>query len=42
MSTKVSGAPLQTAVALAGFIVSLVGVIGILNGAHLKTAIWKN
>jgi hypothetical protein len=41
-STQLSGAPVQTVVALAGFVVSLIGVLGILNAAHLKNAIWKS
>jgi len=41
-STQVSGTGLQLFVALLGFVVSAVGVIGILNRAHLEHAIWKS
>lgn len=41
MSVKVPGAGGELAVALAGFLVALVGVVGLLNGAYLKNAIWK-
>lgn len=41
-STQLSGATFQTFVALAGFVVSLIGIIGILNTAHLKNALWKS
>ncbi len=41
VSVKVPSAPAQIAVALAGFIIALIGVVGVLNGAHLKNAIWK-
>ena len=27
--------------AVVGLIISLVGILGVLNGAHLKHAIWK-
>ncbi|HVB78473.1 MAG TPA: hypothetical protein VNE82_00835 [Candidatus Binataceae bacterium] len=41
-SVEVSGVGLQTFVALLGLLVALGGVIGVLNGAHLKNAIWKS
>jgi hypothetical protein len=42
MSVEISSAVAQTLCALTGFVVALVGVLGVLNGAHLKEAIWKN
>jgi hypothetical protein len=42
LSTQVPGVGAQLAVAVLGFIVACVGVIGILNQAHLKQAIWKS
>ncbi len=41
MAVKAHGAPEQIGVAAVGFIVALIGVLGVLNGAHLKNAIWK-
>jgi hypothetical protein len=41
-STQVSGTGLQLFVAVLGLVVSAVGVIGILNPAHLEHAIWKS
>ncbi len=41
LSVKVPGVYAQLLVALAGFVVALIGALGILNGAHLKNAIWK-
>ena len=38
---EVSGAGLQFAIVIIGILVTAVGVIGVLNGAHLKNAIWK-
>ncbi len=42
MSIKLSSPVAQTIGALAGFVIGLVGVLGVLNGAHLKNAIWKS
>jgi hypothetical protein len=42
LSTQVPGVGAQLAVAVLGFIIAGVGVVGILNQAHLKTAIWKS
>ena len=41
MSVKVPGVYAQLLVALAGFIIAAIGAIGIVNSAHLKSAIWK-
>ena len=41
-SVEVPSVGLQLFVALFGLLVALAGVIGILNGAHLKNAIWKS
>jgi uncharacterized membrane protein YjjB (DUF3815 family) len=41
LSVKVPSVGVQIAVAMAGFVIALIGVIGVLNGAHLKSAIWK-
>ena len=41
MSLTLSNTGVQLAVVLLGFIVSLVGIIGVLNRAHLAEAIWK-
>jgi hypothetical protein len=41
-SVEVSSVGLQTFVALLGFLVALGGVLGVLNGSHLKNAIWKS
>jgi len=42
LSTQVAGAGAQTAVALAGFLIAVVGVVGVLNQHHLKNAFWKS
>jgi VIT1/CCC1 family predicted Fe2+/Mn2+ transporter len=42
LSTQVPGVGAQTAVALAGFLIAVVGVVGVLNQHHLKGAIWKS
>lgn len=41
LSVKVPGVYLQLLVAIAGLLVAAIGVIGIVNRAHLKDAIWK-
>ena len=41
-STQVSAVGVQLFVALLGLIVSAIGIIGILNRAHLEHAIWKS
>ena len=41
LSVKVPGVYVQMFVALAGFIVAAIGALAIVNGAHLKNAIWK-
>lgn len=41
LSVKVPGVYAQLLVAAAGFVVALIGALGILNSAHLKDAIWK-
>jgi hypothetical protein len=41
LSTQVSGHPVQLLVALAGFLVACFGALYLVNGAHLKNAIWK-
>ncbi len=41
-STQVSGVGLQLFVAVLGLIVAAIGIIGILNRAHLEHAIWKS
>ena len=41
LSVKVPGVYAQLLVAAAGFVVAVVGAVGILNSAHLKDAIWK-
>jgi len=41
LSVEVSGAYAQMLVALSGFVVAAIGVLAVLNRAHLKTAIWK-
>lgn len=41
LSVKVPGATGEVLVALFGFLFALVGVVGVLNGAHLKNALWK-
>jgi uncharacterized membrane protein len=40
-SVQLSSTAAQLFVALLGFVVSGFGAMGILNGAHLKNAIWK-
>jgi uncharacterized membrane protein YjjB (DUF3815 family) len=42
LSTQVPGTGAQIAVALLGFVVACVGIIGILNQHHLRNAIWKS
>ncbi len=42
LSTQISGAGAQVAVALLGFLIAGVGVVGVLNQHHLKQAIWKS
>lgn len=39
---ELSSVVLQTFVAVLGLLVALGGVVGVLNGAHLKNAIWKS
>ncbi len=41
LSVKVPGVYAQVLVAAAGFVVAAIGALGIVNGAHLKNAIWK-
>ena len=41
MSLTLTNSGLQLVMVLAGFIVSLFGIIGVLNRAHLAQAIWK-
>ena len=41
MSVKVPGVYVQLLVAAAGVVVAAIGALKILNGAHLKDAIWK-
>jgi uncharacterized membrane protein len=41
-STQLSSPPIQVLVALIGFVVAIVAVVGVLNSAHLKNAIWKS
>ena len=41
LSVKVPGVYAQLLVATAGFVVAAIGALGIVNGAHLKNAIWK-
>jgi hypothetical protein len=41
-SVELSNVGIQTLVALLGFLVAAGGVLGVLNGAHLKNAIWKS
>ena len=41
LSVKVPGVYAQLLVAVAGFVIALIGSLAILNGAHLKDAIWK-
>ncbi|HTR61685.1 MAG TPA: hypothetical protein VMH37_08280 [Candidatus Binataceae bacterium] len=41
LSVEVSGVGAQLLVALAGFLVACFGACKLVNGAHLKNAIWK-
>lgn len=41
MSVKVPGVYAQLLVAATGLVVAAIGVLAILNRAHLKDAIWK-
>lgn len=41
MSVKVPGVYAQLLVAIVGFVVAGIGVLAIVNRAHLKNAIWK-
>ncbi len=41
-STQVSSSGAQIVVALLGFVIALGGIIGILNPAHNKNAVWKS
>jgi hypothetical protein len=41
MSVKVPGVYVQLLVAAAGFAVAAIGALAIVNGAHLKDAVWK-
>jgi hypothetical protein len=41
LSVKVPGVYAQLLVAAAGLVVAAIGALGIVNGAHLKDAIWK-
>lgn len=41
LSLKVPGVYTQMLVAAGGFVLAVVGALGILNRAHLKDAIWK-
>jgi hypothetical protein len=41
-SVELSSTTVQAFVAFLGLAVALVGVLGVLNGAHLKNAIWKS
>ena len=41
LSTQVTGHAAQLLVALAGFLVAAFGALYLVNGAHLKDAIWK-
>ena len=41
-SVELSSVGIQTLVAVIGLLVALGGVLGVLNGAHLKNAIWKS
>jgi hypothetical protein len=40
-SVELSSVGIQTLVAVIGLLVALGGVLGVLNSAHLKNAIWK-
>lgn len=41
LSVKVPGVYAQLLVAATGLVVAAIGALGIVNGAHLKDAIWK-
>ncbi|HTR61522.1 MAG TPA: hypothetical protein VMH37_07435 [Candidatus Binataceae bacterium] len=41
LSVEVSGVGAQLLVALVGFLVACFGALKLVNGAHLKNAIWK-
>jgi hypothetical protein len=41
LSVKVPGVYVQLLVAFGGFVVAVIGALAIVNGAHLKDAIWK-
>jgi hypothetical protein len=41
LSLKVPGVYAQLLVATAGFVLAAIGAFGVLNRAHLKSAIWK-
>ena len=41
MSVKVPGVYAQLLVAAGGLVVAGIGALAIMNGAHLKEAIWK-
>lgn len=41
LSVKVPGVYLQLLVAAGGFVVAAIGALAVVNGAHLKDAIWK-
>lgn len=41
LSVKVPDVYIQLLVAAAGFIIAGIGALGIVNGAHVKDAIWK-
>lgn len=41
-SVELSNTTVQIFVALLGLLVAGGGVLGVLNGAHLKNAIWKS
>ncbi|HEY2485551.1 MAG TPA: hypothetical protein VGI36_10400 [Candidatus Binataceae bacterium] len=41
LSVEVPGVYAQLLVAVAGFLVAAFGALKIVNGAHLKNAIWK-
>jgi hypothetical protein len=41
MSVKVPGVYAQLLVAIAGLVIAAIGVLAILNRAHLRNAIWR-
>jgi uncharacterized membrane protein len=41
-SVEISSVTAQILVALVGFAVAAGGVVGVLNSAHLRNAIWKS